>query len=39
MATNKMNKAYYGKVKRLSRLPKTRNKIVKNKNGQLILDK
>lgn len=36
-ATNKMDKAY-GKIKRLSRLPKPRNRIVMDKNGQLILD-
>ncbi|XP_050424191.1 craniofacial development protein 2-like [Adelges cooleyi] len=37
MTANRMDKAY-GMIKRLSRLPKPRSKIVKNRNGQLILD-
>lgn len=37
MTTNRMDKAY-GMIKRSSRLPKPRSKIVKDKNEQLILD-
>ncbi|XP_050527984.1 uncharacterized protein LOC126898081 [Daktulosphaira vitifoliae] len=37
MTANRMDKAY-GMIKRLSRLPKPRSKIVKDMNGQLILD-
>lgn len=37
MTANRMDKAY-GIIKRLSRLPKPRSKIVKDKNGKLILE-
>ncbi|KAL4142182.1 hypothetical protein QTP88_004691 [Uroleucon formosanum] len=37
MSANRMDKAY-GMIKRLSRLPKPRSKIVKDGNGKLILD-
>jgi hypothetical protein len=37
MVANRMAKAY-GMIKRLSRLPKPRSKLIKNKNEQLILD-
>jgi hypothetical protein len=37
MNANKMDKAY-GMIKSLSRLPKPRSKIIKNRNGKLILD-
>lgn len=37
MVTNKINEAYR-KIKRLSRLPKPRSRVIKDWNEQLILD-
>jgi len=38
MTTNRMDKAYEI-IKRLSRVPKLRSRIVKDKNGLLVIDK